>query len=288
MRKNILKVFSLFFFSLNVFAFDWPQHETASDSFFSYFGQLRGSTISSSLVFRDSSDVKASDSGEVAIYIREHSDDFGWFESTLGSALVLSHADSIMTVYGNLDEGTVSSLILESDHVDTGMFIGESGNSAWQNGENSLEFQVFDVKNSTSINPRVLMPRVGKELSLNVGDLTLRGKNGADHRLVWEKYFPSGTYSLYRERQEVAVPYRTVVAINGATVESISYDTLSEKNGRLCAGGNDYYPVEVLYPDSKKQLLANILLTRGHNTLSVTVTDILGASHTLTYNIDVN
>ena len=42
-------------------AFDWPQTEIESASFYSYFGQLRGGTISSSLVFTESADIKAAD-----------------------------------------------------------------------------------------------------------------------------------------------------------------------------------------------------------------------------------
>ena len=132
------------------------------------------------------------------------------------------------------------------------------------------------------------MPRMGRELPLVPGDLTLRDKKGIEHKLAWERYLPAGQYTLYRERQPVAVPFKTLVAINGATVESIPYDTLAEKQGRLCAIGNANYPVELLYPDEKWQLLANIQLSHGRNTLSVTVVDILGSAKTITYNLDIN
>src|SRR5574344_2800299 len=89
------------------FAFDWPQMETASDSFYSYFGQLRGGTIETSLIFKDSSDVKAADKGTIIATLTEHGDDFGWFESTLGNTVIIAHDNQLMTIYANLDEDTV-------------------------------------------------------------------------------------------------------------------------------------------------------------------------------------
>ena len=44
-------IFCLQILSFYTFAFEWPQEEKIlSDSFYSYFGQLRGNTISSSII----------------------------------------------------------------------------------------------------------------------------------------------------------------------------------------------------------------------------------------------
>ncbi len=287
-RKIKIAIILLSLISLPLFAFDWPQSETASDSFFSYFGQKRGNTISTSLIFHDNAEIKTTDVGQVAVILTDHSDDFGWFDSTLGNAVIVAHDDSISTVYGNLDAASFPEEIFTSTKMPAGTSLGTSGNSGWQEGQSCLEFQVIDTKNKTAINPRILMPRMGRELPLVPGDLTLRDKKGIEHKLAWERYLPAGQYTLYRERQSVAVPFKTLVAINGATVESIPYDTLAEKQGRLCAIGNANYPVELLYPDEKWQLLANIQLSHGRNTLSVTVVDILGSAKTITYNLDIN
>lgn len=268
-------------------AFDWPQDETDAGSFRSYFAQLRGSRIESSIVFRESSsDVKAAESGIVSLVMGEHSGDFGWFESPLGNAVVISHADSISTVYGNLDEDGLSPNLYGS--IIGGSKIGESGNSSWHEGESGLEFQVLDTANKSCINPRLLMPRIGKELELLIGSLSLDDREGKTHYLLNERNLPAGTYRLYHERQDVAVPYKTQVSLNGLTVESISYDTLIESKGSLCVQGNEKYSVKDLYPDSKRRLLSVIYLAHGHSTLSVTVVDILGESHQIKYNIDID
>ena len=268
-------------------AFDWPQDETNADSFRSYFAQLRGGRIESSIVFRESSsDVKAADSGDVALVMGGHTGDYGWFDSPLGNMVIIAHGDNISTVYGNLDEDSLAEGL--SGRISGGTKIGDSGNSSWHEGESGLEFQVLDTANKSCINPRLLMPRVGKELELLIGSLSLDDREGKTHYLLNERNLPAGTYRLYHDRQEVAVPYKTHVALNGLTVESISYDNLIESKGELCVQGNEKYSVADLYPDSKRRLLSVIHLAHGHSTLSVFVVDILGESHQIKFNIDID
>lgn len=268
-------------------SFDWPQQETESDSFYSYFGQLRGGTISSSLIFKNNSDVKASDSGTVTVILSDHGDDFGWFESSLGNSVIISHGDGLSTVYSNLDDGSVPRQLEDRNEVKGGDFLGTSGNSGWQDGQSCLEFKVFDSKNSSAVNPRILMPRIGKELPLSIGTITLVDKNGTAHNLLIERRLPAGTYSVYRIRQNVAVPYKTIVAVNGATVESICYDVLKESDGRLCVQGNSRYPAAEVYPDKNRQLAGKAELNKGTNTLSVTVVNILNTASTVSYKLDI-
>ena len=64
-----------------LFAFDWPQEAIISDIFFSYFGQLRGETVSTSLIFADTSDIKAADDGYIISIINEYDDDSCFFPS---------------------------------------------------------------------------------------------------------------------------------------------------------------------------------------------------------------
>ncbi len=286
--KKIFGVLSAITLTAPIFAFDWPQSETSSDSFFSYFGQLRGGTIESSLIFMDNSEIKAADDGNILAVITEHSDDFGWFESPLGNAVLIAHEDNLVSVYANLEEDTLSDYLKDGDEISTGTIIGISGNSGWQEGQSCLEFQVLDTKAQAALNPRVLMPRIGNEKPLVVGELSLDDKRGGTHYLLNERYLPAGSYSIYRSRENVCVPYRTIVAINGATVERIDYDMLKEKNGRLYVQGNSSYPVETLYPDKKRQLLGQIQLTRGHTTLDVTIFDIQGSIRTIRYNLEIN
>ncbi len=285
-RKTIF-LFLCLILQAELFAFDWPQEETFSDSFYSYFGQLRGGTISTSLIFRDSSDVKASEDAEILAILSEHTNDFGWFESTLGNTVILLHNDNISTVYANLDENSIPQILDEKDSVKKGEKIGTSANSGWQEGTSCLEFQVLDTKNHNAINPRILMPRIGKELPLFAKNVYLVDAKEKEFILGRDKIIHSGSYRIYCDRQEIAVPYKTTISINGVVYESLSYDTLSERNGKLCVQGNNFYQVMDLYPDNKRQFLGQINLTSGKHSLSATLFNILGTTQTSRFAVDV-
>ncbi len=284
--RNILKIAFLGFVfpALPTFAFDWPQNEIMSDSFYSYFGQLRGGTISTSLVFSESNEIKAADSGRVLAVITEHDED-DLFNSTLGNAVIIAHKDNLATVYANLDNENEENLLKMKD-IESGTKLGNTSNSGWQTGEACLEFQVLDTKNGNYVNPRILMPRIGNELELTLRNLSAVNKKGEEFDFGITKILQSGTYFLYRERQENAMPYKTAVFINGAAADSISYDTLSSKNGKICVSGKRTYSVESVYPDENKQLLGEIMIPKGKNTITAVVQDILGKERQISYTIE--
>jgi len=284
MKKIIAAFAALLTFSL-LFAFDWPQNEILSDSFYSYFGQYRGGTIGNSLVFSESKEVKAADDGHVLAVISEHDED-ELFESTLGNALILEHKDDLITVYANLDAENLNTLF-NMRSVTTGTSFGETGTSSWQEGEGCLEFQVLDTKNKTYVNPRILMPRIGKELPLSIKNVTAVNRKGNIYDLGIQKSLSSGVYMLYRERQEIAMPYKSTVYINGAVAESLTYDTLAEKNGKISVSGKKNYPVNVIYPDQERQFLGEVTLAKGKTQIMIVLADILGKESQIVYTVDV-
>lgn len=288
MKRFIISACILLISSI-AFSFDWPQEKVVqSDQFYSYFGQLRGETISNSLIFSEISDVKAADDGYLTVIINEYSDHTDFFPSTLGNAVILSHTDNLLTVYGNIDSESILKEAFYENSIKCGETFGTSGNSAWQQGHSSLEFQVIDTKNNTSINPRLLMPRVGKELPLYYNEIYLQGKNGRQYNVMNQNILPSGIYKVYKKRQAVAVPYRTRVAINGTVVDQISYDLLRQDDNQICVSGRKNYSKSILYPNNDLQLLGEATLTPGKNALQLTITDILGKEVNATYLLTIH
>ena len=284
MKKSIFCIIFITLISI-IFAFDWPQKEILSDSFFTYFSQFRGGTISTSLIFSESKEVKACDDGRILTLISEHDED-EIFESTLGNAVILEHKNDLITVYANLAPESMSPLYNLRD-VPTGTSFGETGTSGWQEGEGCLEFQAIDTKNQTYINPRILMPRIGKEYPLTLKNVVAINKKGVTYDLGTIKTMPSGVYSLYRERQEIAMPYKSIIYVNGVVSETLSYDTLSEKDGRIAVSGKKNYDVDTMYPDSSKAFLGEITIPKGKTQIMVVLQDILGKERQITYTADV-
>lgn len=284
MKKIIVAcafIFNCLFFA---FAFDWPQDEIASSDFFSYFGQLRGGVISNSLVFAKPSNVKAAESGEVIGIILECDDECNLFPSTLGNAVIVAHDNNLVCVYGNLDKETIPQKIFDETKVFVGEELGSTGNAAWQDGRSSLEFQTLDAKTGNAVNPRILLPRLGKELSLAVGAVTLKN-NSTSYKLSNTRTIPRGTYRIYRTRQKIAMPYKTRLTINGVIIDAISYDQIFHKGFETLTDGTNAYAKAALYPDDNLQLIGETTLTPGRNTLGIVLSDILESETSAVYNI---
>lgn len=285
--KNIARnIFVLFFSFCSFFAnaIEWPQKDVSYDSFHSFFAGLRGQQISTSLVFQDAKEVNSCMEGNVICDIQE-SQDVNFFDSTLGNAIITATTDNMLITYSNLDSQS-TILPQENMQITQGQPIGQSGNSGFQEGRSGLEFMISNTRQRTAVNPRILFPHLSKDISLNIEQLCIIDKEGKVFDFRLQRNFLAGVYLLYKERQDIAVPFKTEVYINGVIAETLVYDALHLVENRLCLCGKKNYPVEVLYPDSQKQLLGEINLSKGHNTITVTVQDILGNKKTTTYNID--
>ena len=272
--------------AFSAMAFEWPQ---PSENFASYFGERRGNGISTSIIFSEPSEIKAAEDGRLLLFLQEHADDTDFFPSTLGTSFIIAHSDSVLTVYANMDKDTISLDMLSGTELDVkikkGQLLGQSGNSAWHESRNALEFQVIDAKNNTAINPKVLMPRTAKESALSIENVEIQDRNGKIFDVARERSVPSGVYKVYRKRQASAVPYKSRVSINGTVVDEISYDILRQSGNFLCVSGKRNYPKSILYPDTKTEFLGEALFSPGRNSLHLTLSDFSGKEVSSTYTI---
>ena len=268
---------------LPVTAFEWPQGGVTEKSFAAVFGQLRGHNFSSSLVFTEPAEIAAIESGTVIAVLGGSDSEMGWFHSPLGNAVIIAHEDGLLSVYGNLTQVEVNE---STPQVAGGTKLGTSGGSGWQSGQSSLELQIIDTEQDSAINPRLLMPRLPQELPISLYGITAIGRNGETLELRTRKSLPAGTYKLYRGREQEFFPHVTSVAVNGAAVETITFDSLVRSGRRLAVAGRRPYNATETYPTPDKQFLAEITLTKGRNTLSVTVADINGKEYTANYTLE--
>ena len=288
MNKKYI-IYTCFFVLINFcFAFDWPQDDITKDSFKSYYGQYRGGQISTSVVFTNHANVKSAENGELLIIMTNNNDDNDFFPTTLGHSVILSRQDNILSVYGNLEKSsiTVQSKQNEQD-INIGEYFAQTGNSGWQDKVSSLEFQIIDIKNSSSINPKVLMTRTENEIPLYLSDITLVNKNGNTIDLAITKTVPSGLYKIYQKRNPIACPYKTSLYLNGVVVDSVSYDITIQENGKICILGKKKYILDDIYPDETNHLLGEAMLTPGKTTLTVNSSDILGKNIQKNFSLNV-
>lgn len=282
MKKTIISTL-LILTSLSAFSFDWPQAEVTKNSFNSYFGQNRGGTLSTSIIFSEPEEVKAAENGYITAILTENSDDSEFFPSTLGTAVILAHNDELISVYGNLDEETLT--IKNEKELDAGAIIASSGSSGYQENNSNLEFKIIDAKNKSAINPNVLMPRAEEELPLSLSGIMIVNKNNDYFDINTYKTYSSGLYKIYFKRNPIAAPYKTTVSINGVLVDQLSYDMITQENNKLCIIGKKKYTASDVFPNNDLQLLGEAMFTPGRATLGLTISDMLGNVKQLNYNI---
>lgn len=284
MKKTLLTIACLFT-ALNAFCFDWPQAEVTKDSFNSYFGQNRGGILSTSIIFSEPEEVKAAEDGYIIAVLTENSDESDFFPSTLGTAVILSHNDDLISVYGNLDAQTLTLKNENERTVDAGATIASSGNSGYQENHGNLEFQIIDAKNKSAINPKVLMPRAEEEMPLSLSGIMIGSKNNDFYDINVYKTYNLGLYKVYFKRNPIASPYKTSVSINGVIVDQLSYDMITQENNKLCIIGKKKYTDADIFPNDDLQLLGEVMFTPGRATLGIIISDMLGNVKQLSYNI---
>ena len=286
MKKTFYLILNLIF-TTSLFAFDWPVNNINEDSYSSYFGQNRGKIISSSLCFSEPGEIKAAESGYILAIISENNDDSDFFPSTLGTAVILSHGDNLLSVYGNIDNESLTLNDVNEKMVDSGAILGNTGNSGWQDEKSHLEFQIIDTKEKSAINPMVLMPRAEKSIPLTLTGIYIENKNHDFFDINTHKTYPSGLYRIYQKRNAIAVPYKTSVSINGLVLDQLSYDTITTENKLICISGKKKYTYNDIYPTKDLHLIGEAMLAPGKITLGLTENDILGNAKHLNYNITV-
>lgn len=283
--KKLSCIAAALLLAFTAFAFDWPQTEVTKHSISSYFGQNRGGSLSTSIIFSEPEEVKAAEDGYITAIFTEYADDSDFFPSTLGTAVILAHNDDLISVYGNLDADTLT-LKNENEHtVDGGATIASSGNSGFQENNGNLEFKIIDSKNKAAINPGVLMPRAAEELPLTLTGIVVVSRNNDYYDINLYKTYSSGLYKIYFKRNPIAAPYKTSVSINGVVVDQLSYDMVTQENNKLCIIGKKKYTATDVFPDNELQLLGEVMFTPGRATLGLSISDILGNVKQLNYNI---
>lgn len=294
--KLIFCVIFLFSFT-SLMAFEWPVDISSTETTIkTNFAENRGSSFANGFVFSTSEEIKSSEDGIVLVHLNPENSYYENFSSTLDNALILAHHDKMLSVYSGFEQ--VNQDIFAGE-IPVGTTLGSVNkkSDAEVTEESSttkilplpkkdFEFQIIDTKNTVVINPFLLLSKLEKTSPVFPGKIFVVNKKGTEINLEERKSFASGIYSIYRENSSSRMPLKTSVFVNGEEFSTISYDTLLYKNSRICVSGKDFFPIEKIYPNSKRQFLGDIEVSRGKNLITVVVTDSLGIERRISHTIE--
>jgi murein DD-endopeptidase MepM/ murein hydrolase activator NlpD len=280
----------LLFAPILCFAFKWPQDNVVVQSFSLGFSEIRESAMSQSLIFEHNDRIKAAGSGTVVAVIEAPESDSSRFYSTLGNAAIVNHGDGLVSVYGNLDEISIAP---NDGEIAEDTVIGLSGSSGWHQGPKGLEFQVLDIKNRKALNPRALMPRFDAEEPLFIPWVTAVNKQNEPFTLGVNTRIPAGQYKLY-VRGNHGTPYKTTVFVNGAIVETITYDALGTVDAKLTVRGKSIYATQDIFPaafdtlsrDKTQMYLSTVTFSHARNIVRVVLSDINNVERQADFTVD--
>ena len=299
MKIYVKLIFFIIFLFSSAFlmAFEWPVDMTSTETTIkTNFAENRGSSFANGFVFSTSEEIKSSEDGIVLVHLNPENSYYDNFSSTLENAVILAHHDKMLSVYSGFEQ--VNQDIF-SDEISAGTVLGSvNKKSDTEITEESItakkiplpkkdfEFQIIDTKNTVVINPFLLLSKLEKTSPVFPGKIFVVNKKGTEINLEERKSFASGIYSIYRENTSSRMPLKTSVFVNGEETSTISYDTLLYKNSRISVSGKDFFPIEKIYPNSKRQFLGEVEISRGKNLITVVVTDSLGIERKISHTVD--
>ena len=294
--KLIFCVIFLFSFT-SLMAFEWPVDISSTETTIkTNFAENRDTSFAKGFVFSTSEDIKSSEDGVVLVHLNPENSYYENFSSTLENAVILAHHDKMLSVYSGFEQ--VNQDIFAGE-IPVGTTLGSVNkkSDAEVTEESSttkilpfpkkdFEFQIIDTKNTVVINPFLLLSKLEKTNPVFPGKIFVVNKKGTEINLEERKSFASGIYSIYRENTTSRMPLKTSVFVNGEETSTINYDTLLYKNSRISVSGKDFFPTEKIYPNSKRQFLGEIEVSRGKNLITVVVTDSLGIERRISHTIE--
>jgi hypothetical protein len=213
------------------------------------------------------------------VFTHEDRTGYSTLPSGLGNYAVLQHEGNIMSVYGHLQQGSIS----REKTIHTGTVLGKSGDSGASRGEN-LYLSLINIEEQEILNPiRHLIP-YSPDIKAPVIDSISVKRDNALVPLEAVQTFKPGQAVLcvtaYDTREDIdrvwkLLPYKISVSRNGQEINSYSFESFSEYSGRLVLSPRKLSFTDIFEGDWTFKLGAMDLFV-GKNHIQVFVQDFSG------------
>jgi len=205
--------------------------------------------------------------------------------SPLGAWSAVAHSDGLVSIYGRCkDEGR-----RRMSYIEPGGIIAKSGVSGWSRNE-GVYYILYDRKERRWVNSLMVitLPQDTAEPQILSAQIQAAGGKAAGRTLDGGviRNVSQGRYtivvnaidSLVTPRGAQLAPYRILCSVNGEEIGSVSFDTMSAKEGVLMINRNGQVPAKRVYAPYPAYEIGEVQLNRGQANLEIIVQDAAGNS----------
>jgi len=280
-KKIIISSFFLFLFSffslLSSFAMDWPLPDAAMTRNFGFNDRGRPEL---GTVFEGEGEIGAAEEGEV-IFSSSGKESASRLPSPLGAWTAIDHGDGLVSVYGRYNGEDKSR---QHYRVGRGVPIASAGSSGWSR-KDGFYFMLYDRKERRWVNASMVITPFPDTAQPQILGIQLRNAGGRLFEGAQLRSVSQGKYTIMvntldnREPRGVPLaPHRIVCSVNGEESGSLSFETISARDGVLMVNRNGLIPSLKVYAGYPGFEVGEVNLSRGQAILEVIVQDITGNS----------
>jgi hypothetical protein len=276
MRK-IIFIF-LFSFSGVMYAMDWPLSDAAVAQNFGFNNQ--GTPVLGTMLAGEGA-VSATGSGEL-IFAGSGKEAASRLPSPLGAWSAVAHSDGFVSIYSRyMDEGRGP----RRGYLELGSPIAHSGVSGWSKN-NGVYYILYDRKERRWVNALMVttLPQDTAEpriLSVHLQNASGRLLESGQIRNISQGRYAvvvNAADTLHTAPAPQLAPQQIVCSVNGEEIGSLSFDTMSAKDGVLMVNRNGQVPAKRVYAQYPAFEIGEVQLNRGQANLEIIVRDIAGNS----------
>jgi len=275
--KSLRCFFLLLLFSGSLAAMDWPLPDAAMARNFGFNDRGRPAL---GTVFEGEGDIYAAEEGEV-IFSSSGRELASRLPSPLGAWTAVDHGDGLVSVYGRYNDKGKN---WQFSRVGRGVPIAAAGSSGWSR-RNGFYFMLYDRKERRWVNASMVITPYPDTVPPQIQGIQIRNADGRLFEGTQLRSVNQGRYTImvntvdYHEARGVPLaPHRIVCSVNGEEAGSLSFETMSARDGVLMVNRNGLFPALRVYSGYPGFEAGEVNLSRGQAILEIIVQDITGNS----------
>ena len=289
--KKFMISILIFLFTITgvTFAMDWPLPEA---QIIQNFGSNDQGTPVLGTMLEGEGMVLTADSGEL-IFSSSGNETASRLPSPLGAWSAVAHSDGLVSIYSRYrDEGRTRQ---QAGHkpgytpghtpwqLEPGSPIAQAGVSGWSRN-NGVYFILYDRRERRWVNSLMVIMLSVDTASPQILGMQLKNANGKLLDSSQIKNLSQGRNSIVVNAVDALLetggaqlaPHRIVCSVNGEEIGSVSFDTISAKDGVIMVNRNGMIPAKRVYSLYPAFEIGEVQLNRGQAILEIVVHDIAG------------